>query len=75
MTAEAKITEAMVVNDAIRLYPPTVEVFTRFNIDSCCGGAVSIKEAAERDGAPLAEILDALNDAAGAAGGGEGGGG
>jgi regulator of cell morphogenesis and NO signaling len=64
MTESAKITGATVVNDAIRLYPETIGVFTRFDIDSCCGGAASIEEAARRDGAPLAELLEALNEAA-----------
>lgn len=60
-----KITKELVVNDAIRLYPETIGVFTNFNIDSCCGGAVSIEEAAKRDGAVLEDILKALNEAAG----------
>ncbi len=68
MNDKEKITEEMVVNDAIRLYPATVEVFTRFNIDSCCGGAVSISEAARRDGVPLEELLKALNETAAGAG-------
>jgi len=59
-----KITEDLVVNDCIKLYPRTIGIFTDFKIDSCCGGAVSIKEAAARDGADLDEILAALNEAA-----------
>ena len=58
-----KITKEMVVNDCIRLYPKTIGVFTRFNIDSCCGGAVSIEDAARRDGAPLAALMKDLNGA------------
>lgn len=64
MTEEAKVKKDLVVNDCIKLYPNTIGVFTRFNIDSCCGGAVSIEEAAARDGAPLEELLKALNEAA-----------
>ncbi|HHL39172.1 MAG TPA: hypothetical protein ENJ37_01560 [Deltaproteobacteria bacterium] len=60
----AKISKDVVVNDAIKLYPKTISVFTRYNIDSCCGGAVSIEEAARRDGAPLDELLRELNEAA-----------
>ncbi|MFQ5465784.1 MAG: DUF542 domain-containing protein [Thermodesulfobacteriota bacterium] len=59
-----KITPDMIVNDCIRDYPGTIGVFTRFDIDSCCGGAVSIEEAAKRDGADLDELLGALNEAA-----------
>ena len=65
MTGDNKVTKEIVVNDCIKLYPRTIGVFTRFNIDSCCGGAVSIKEAAARDGASLDDILAALNKAAG----------
>jgi len=59
-----KITKEMVVNDCIRDYPGTIGVFTNFNIDSCCGGAVSIAEAAARDGADLDSLMEALNEAA-----------
>ena len=60
------ITKDQVVNDVIKEHPLTIGVFTRFNIDSCCGGAVSIEEAAKRDGASLEDILKALNEAAAA---------
>lgn len=59
-----KVTKEMVVNDCIKQYPKTIGVFTRFKIDSCCGGAVSIEAAAKRDGAQLDAILQALNEAA-----------
>lgn len=54
----------MIVNDAIKLYPNTISVFSKFRIDSCCGGAVSIEEAAKRDKADLNELLKKLNEAA-----------
>lgn len=59
-----KVTKEMIVNDCIRDFPGTIGVFTKFNIDSCCGGAVSIEEAAGRDGADLDELMKALNEAA-----------
>ncbi len=58
-----KITKDTIVNDAIKLYPNTISVFKDFNIDSCCGGAVSIESAAKRDKADLNAILKALNKA------------
>jgi len=58
------ITKEMTVNDAIKEHPPTIGVFSRFGIDSCCGGAVSIEEAAKRDGAELDELMSALDEAA-----------
>jgi regulator of cell morphogenesis and NO signaling len=65
MTEGQKVTKELVVNDCIKLYPNTIGVFTKFNIDSCCGGAVSIEEAARRDGAELEALMTALNEAAG----------
>ncbi|OGQ58150.1 MAG: hypothetical protein A3J24_00325 [Deltaproteobacteria bacterium RIFCSPLOWO2_02_FULL_53_8] len=58
-----KISKDMVVNDCIKLYPKTIGVFTRFSIDSCCGGAVSIEAAAKRDKADLDAMLAALDEA------------
>ena len=60
-----KVTGDLVVNDCIKLYPKTIGIFTQFKIDPCWGGALSIKEAAARDGADLDAILAALNEAAG----------
>jgi regulator of cell morphogenesis and NO signaling len=48
------------VNEAIRLVPASVEVFNRYAIDACCGGASSIREAALRDGAPLEPLMQEL---------------
>lgn len=60
----ANVSKDMVVNDCIKLFPKTIGVFTQFQIDSCCGGAVSIEDAAKRDGAPLGELMAALEAAA-----------
>lgn len=57
------ITKEDIVNDVIREHPSTIEVFTRYAIDSCCGGAASIEASAKRDGAPLGELMDELNKA------------
>ncbi len=59
-----KISKDEIVNDVIKNHPSTIGVFTEFNIDSCCGGAVSIEEAAARDGAPIDKLIEALNKAA-----------
>ncbi len=55
------ITKDRIVNDVIREEPKTIGVFTRFNIDSCCGGAASIEAAAKRDNVDLDALLQALN--------------
>lgn len=51
---------ALTVNQIIRLHPATVEVFNRFGIDACCGGAVPPAKAAERDGVSPDELMGAL---------------
>ena len=53
MTVDA----AMTVNEIIARFPATVAVFNARGIDACCGGAVPLAEAAERDGADLDVLL------------------
>jgi regulator of cell morphogenesis and NO signaling len=60
MTTTNRFPETLSVNDAIRLYPETISVFNDFGIDTCCGGADPIAEAARRDGADLEALLAAL---------------
>ena len=57
------ITKYMIVNDVIKEHPDTIGVFSRFNIDSCCGGAATIEASALRDNASLEELIKALNEA------------
>lgn len=54
---------SMTVNEAIRRFPGTVAVFNQFRIDACCGGAVPIVEAAQRDGADPDRLIEALDAA------------
>lgn len=54
----------MTVNEAIRRFPTTVAVFNDFGIDACCGGAVTIAEAADRDGVDLDMLVEAAKLAA-----------
>ncbi|MEO6778010.1 MAG: DUF542 domain-containing protein [Gemmatimonadaceae bacterium] len=61
-----------IVNETLQQYPATTAVFNDFGIDACCGGAVSIHDAAVRDGADPAELLDAVNSAIEAAAGNTG---
>ena len=57
----------MTVNEAIRRYPETVEIFNRYGIDACCGGAAPVAEAAVRDGADPAALQNELMQAIGQA--------
>lgn len=61
-----RISKDDIVNDIIRLYPNTIGVFNEFQIDSCCGGAATVEEAALRDKADPEKLLARLNEVAGA---------
>ena len=52
--------DEITVNELIREVPLTIPVFNSFGIDSCCGGAVPVREAARRDGADVDALLAAL---------------
>jgi regulator of cell morphogenesis and NO signaling len=60
MTDTAVKLDELTVNEAIRRFPATVEVFNRHGIDACCGGAALIGEAATRDGADAAVVMAEL---------------
>lgn len=57
------IDPAWSVNEIVARYPATVAVFNRFGIDSCCGGAVALEEAAQRDGVQLETLVEELREA------------
>lgn len=65
---ERKITGEMVINDVIRLYPWTLPVFHRLEVDSCCGGARTIAAMAREHGLNLEDVLAELMAAAEASG-------
>jgi regulator of cell morphogenesis and NO signaling len=67
MTSEGKpvIDPGATVNATIRRFPPTVSVFNRFGIDSCCGGEASLEDAAAEANVGIAALIDALEEAAG----------
>lgn len=48
------------LNQIVARYPETMEVFRRFGLDTCCGGALPLAVAAEHHGLPLATLLAAL---------------
>lgn len=57
-----QIDKASTVNEIVAQYPDSITVFNQFGIDSCCGGAVPLAEAAPRDGADVDELLAALQE-------------
>ena len=56
-----RIAETDVVNDVIAAIPRTIGVFNEREIDACCGGAVSIRDAAEREGVDVSALMHALH--------------
>ena len=54
---------SLTINEIVARHPETIAVFNRFGMDTCCGGGVSVEEAARRDGLDLDQILAALRGA------------
>jgi regulator of cell morphogenesis and NO signaling len=59
-----------VVNDVVGQHPAALPVLNRYGLDTCCGGALSLDEAARHHDLDLAALLADLNAAAGRAEGG-----
>lgn len=49
-TTDAVLDCTWSVNDVLKRYPMTMEVFNRHGIDLCCGGVLSVDEAATQEG-------------------------
>ena len=60
MIAEKVIDATVTVRETIARHPETKAVFARFGLDTCCGSGVPIIDAAQRDGADLDALLEAL---------------
>lgn len=59
------------VGDAVAQQPQLADVFAAHQIDFCCGGGVSIAEAAERQGIAVTQLMSAIAKAATKDAGGE----
>ncbi len=66
MAEHNPITKNMTINDVVKKYPKTITVFSKFKVDSCCGGAGSIEKTAGMSGVDIVALMAALNKAAGA---------
>lgn len=64
MQTTVPVTAGMTVNETVQRYPNTLPHFTALGIDTCCGGAKPIAEAARRHGADAEQLLARLNEAA-----------
>jgi iron-sulfur cluster repair protein YtfE (RIC family) len=53
------------LNAVVARRPETLAALAALGLDACCGGALSLREAARRHGLDLATLLDALDGAPG----------
>lgn len=60
-----KIEESSIVNHVIRAMPKALKVFRRHGIDSCCGGELTVQEAAGRAGIDPYRLVSELRKEAG----------
>lgn len=51
------------VNEALRHAPDAAAVFNRLGIDTCCGGSLTLREAAQSAGLTPEALLAALGPA------------
>ena len=58
-----QVDPTMTINEIVARYPATIPVFNRFGMDTCCGGGVSVSDAARRDGIDVEAVLAALREA------------
>ncbi len=63
MTNLTKLDPRMTINEIVAQHPETIPVFNRFGMDTCCGGGVSVEQAAQRDGIEVEPVLAALHEA------------
>jgi regulator of cell morphogenesis and NO signaling len=66
-TSDETLSCALTVNETIARHPGTGAVFAAYGIDACCGGGLSVEEAARRHAVDASALCAALGDAARAA--------
>jgi regulator of cell morphogenesis and NO signaling len=54
---------ALSVNDVLRRWPAAVTALNAYGIDTCCGGADSLSEAAAQVGVSVDDLIGAIADA------------
>lgn len=64
MSVERTINPNLTLNEVVRRYPAALGVFNAYGLDTCCGGALPIVEAARRHGLELSDLLAALEQVA-----------
>ena len=62
-TTTTHIASTETLNEIVARYPAALAVLSRFGMDTCCGGALPLAEAAQHHGLDVAELLAALEAA------------
>ena len=60
-SSESLVNSTWSVNDVLRCFPCSLDVLNRYGIDTCCGGAETLEEAAQHIQVDVREIIDALS--------------
>ena len=61
----APITADARVSDVLFAVAGSAPIFARYRMDTCCGGARSLREAADHAGIPVETLMDALRSVVG----------
>ena len=61
MRIPARIAADWTVNDVLRRFPEAAPALNRFGIDTCCGGALPLPDAARAAGVAMSDLLAALD--------------
>lgn len=64
VTTTPVVTIDETINEVTNAYPATLPVFQSFGLDICCGGALTLREAASRHELDVAQLLKAVQDVA-----------
>jgi iron-sulfur cluster repair protein YtfE (RIC family) len=62
-TAQPNLDCSLSVNTVLARFPSTLSVFNRFGLDTCCGGALSVADAARAADVDTEALCGALADA------------
>jgi iron-sulfur cluster repair protein YtfE (RIC family) len=62
MSELTQLAPTLTINEIVARYPEAIAVFDRFGFDTCCGGGITVDEAARRDGVDASAVLGALRD-------------
>jgi iron-sulfur cluster repair protein YtfE (RIC family) len=55
--APSRVSSLSTVNEILARYPGTMGICNAFGLDTCCGGALSLRDAAAEAGANLEQLL------------------